>query len=203
LVTGSVLHQFTTIAAGLSLQYDFQQWHFAILGLVASPWRDINQPQVGATLSMRHPNWTIMVRRRSRGGTSRAPAQQLGTYGASSSSRGFLADADDRSRRRGTGDLRDANVSISRDQWQINERWKLANPFPADPRGAGLELSYAFSTGGSGTGHLSFVCVPPRPGWPMPNGIGEQVHPVFLRLSRTIGKQSQFDFYVAGLPTAA
>ena len=37
----------------------------------------------------------------------------------------------------------------------------------------------------------------------MPNGIGEQVHPVFLRLSRTIGKQSQFDFYVAGLPTAA
>ena len=33
-------------------------------------------------------------------------------------------------------------------EWQIDEHWKLANPFKAGPAGgAGLELTYAFSNG--------------------------------------------------------
>src|SRR5258707_13165470 len=64
IVTASALHQFTQqFAAGVSLQYDFQQWHFnspSGLGGIA-PWRDINTPQVGATFVFApSEDWTIM-----------------------------------------------------------------------------------------------------------------------------------------------
>jgi hypothetical protein len=88
-------------------------------------------------------------------------------------------------------------------EWQIDAHWKLANPFSAGPTGgAGLELTYAFDNGweaGAGAAYRSFVFRLDQDG-PVPNGIGEQSYiPVFLRLSRTIGKQSQFDVYAAAL----
>ncbi len=62
IATGSVLYQVNKqFAAGLSLQYDFQQWHFSNSTGVA-PWRDINQPQVGANfIYAPTDDWTIMV----------------------------------------------------------------------------------------------------------------------------------------------
>lgn len=210
LVTGSVLHQFTTqFAAGLSLQYDFQQWHFdnpSGLGGTA-PWRDINQPQVGATfIYAPAEDWQIMVSPSVAWGyETGASSGNSATYGA------VVVVSKDFSPTLtiGLGAAVYRQIFETRTypflaiEWQINERWKLANPFPAGPQGgAGLELSYAFGNGweaGFGGTYRSFVFRLDQDG-PVPNGIGEQTYiPVFLRLSRTIGKQSQFDFYVAGL----
>jgi hypothetical protein len=214
IVTASALHQFTQqFAAGFSLQYDFQQWHFnspSGLGGVA-PWRDINTPQVGATFVYApSEDWTIMV------SPSVAWGYETGASTGNSLSYGAVVIA--------TKDFSPTlsiglGVAVYREiyetrtypflaiEWQIDEHWKLANPFQAGPTGgAGLELTYAFSNGweaGVGAAYRSFVFRLDQDG-PVPNGIGEQSHvPVFLRLSRTIGKQSQFDFYAAALANGA
>jgi hypothetical protein len=210
MVSVSALHQFTQqFAAGVSLQYDFQQWHFdkpAKLGGVA-PWRDIDTPQVGATfIYAPSEDWTFTLQPSVAWGyESGASTSNSLTYGA------VVVASKDFSPTLSIG----LGVAIYHEiyrtrtypylaiEWQINDRWKLANPFQAGPTGgAGLELSYAMGNGweaGVGATYRSFVFRLKQDG-PVPNGIGEQSYiPVFFRLSKTIGKQSQFDFYVAAL----
>jgi Domain of unknown function (DUF6268) len=210
IATGSVLYQVNKqFAAGLSLQYDFQQWHFSNptgLGGIA-PWRDINQPQVGANfIYTPTDDWTILVSPSVAWGyeTGASTSDAL-TYGA------VVVVSKDFSPTLSIG----LGAAIYREifrtrtypflaiEWQIDDHWKLANPFQAGPTGgAGLELSYAFGNeweAGFGATYRSFVFRLKQDG-PVPNGIGEQNYiPVFFRLSRTIGKQAQFDFYAAAL----
>ncbi len=84
-------------------------------------------------------------------------------------------------------------------RWQIDDRWRLANPFPAGPAGgAGLELAYSpderweFAAGGAhrttrfrldGDGVTN-------------GGIGENKYfPLFARISRNFGPRTQVDLY--------
>ena len=210
LAYGSALRQWTKqFAAGISVQYDFQQWHFdnpAKFGGVA-PWRNIDQPQIGAMFVF-------------------APAEGLEVTVAPAISWAYANGAS-------TGDAQNygAVVIVAKDfsptlslglgasvfrqidqtkvypflaiEWQIDDRWKLSNPFQAGPAGgAGLELTYAFAEGweaGFGGTYRSFTFRLDQSG-PVPDGIGEQTYlPVFFRLSRTMSKQAQFDLYAAGL----
>ena len=87
--------------------------------------------------------------------------------------------------------------------WQIDKNWKLSNPFAAGPTGpAGLELSYTFDDNweaGFGGSYRSYAFRLSRDG-PVPDGIGEQRFiPLFVRLSRNLGKQAQVDVYATGL----
>lgn len=210
IAAGSVLHQFTKqFAAGVSVQYDFEQWHFsnpAKFGGVA-PWRDINQPQIGATFVYAPAeDWTIVV------SPSVTWSYETGASTSDALNYGAVVIVSkDFSPTLSIG----LGAAVFRQiyhtpvypflaiEWQIDEHWKLANPFAAGPAGgAGLELSYAFANGweaGVGGTYRSFVFRLAQDG-PVPDGIGEQTFfPVFFRLSRTMGKQAQFDFYAAAL----
>jgi hypothetical protein len=208
LAAGSLLRQVTPqFAAGFSAQYDYQRWHFSgptRFGSVA-PWREINQPQLGATfIYAPTEDWTIVVSPSV--AWSYANGASTGdalTYGA------VLVVSKDFSPTLSIG----IGAAIFRQidetktfpflaiDWQINDRWRLSNPFAAGPTGgAGLELTYAFAEGwetGFGGTYREFWFRLDREG-PVPDGIGEQRFiPVFVRVSRTLGKQAQLDFYAA------
>jgi hypothetical protein len=210
IASGSVLHQFTRqFAAGFSLRYDFQQYRFSnptAFGGVA-PWGDINQPQIGATfIYAAAEDWTVVV------SPSVGWAYENGArtgdalnYGAVAiATRGFSPTLS-----LGVGAAVFRQINETRTfpflaiDWQIDDRWKLANPFPAGPTGgAGLELSYAFAEGweaGFGGTYRSFAFRLDQAG-PVPGGIGETTSiPVFIRLSRNMGPRSQFDFHAVAL----
>jgi len=83
--------------------------------------------------------------------------------------------------------------------WQINDKWKLANPFRAGPAGgAGLELAYAIDdnwelAGGGTYREYRFRL---KDSGPNANGIGQnQAIPLFARLTRKIGPNGRLDFY--------
>jgi hypothetical protein len=86
--------------------------------------------------------------------------------------------------------------------WQIDEHWRLSNPFRAGPAGgAGLELAYAFNErweiAGGGT-YRSYRFRLDDHGLAAA-GVGEnRFFPVFARVTRKMGPQTRFDFY-AGL----
>jgi len=87
--------------------------------------------------------------------------------------------------------------------WQIDDHWRLTNPFQAGPAGgAGLELTYGFAEYwelGLGGSYRSFVYLLAADG-PAGNGIGQNNFvPVFLRLSWKLDKGTEIDLYAAAL----
>ena len=87
--------------------------------------------------------------------------------------------------------------------WQINDKWRLSNPFQASPTGgAGLELVYALDSdwdlaGGATYRTYRFRL---RSDGPTPDGIGRnQGIPVFARLTRKLGTQGRLDFYAGAV----
>lgn len=211
IASASLLHQFApNIAAGISVQYDYQSYRFdsptAFGGM--SPWRNVQQPQIGATFIFApSEDWTIMV------APSVAWAYESGAsttdaleYGA------VLAVTKDFSPTLSVGLGAAVFRQIYETQtfpflaidWQIDKNWRLTNPFAAGPTGpAGLELSYKFDDGtweaGFGGSYRSYAFRLDENG-PVPDGIGEQRFiPVFVRLSRNLGPKAQVDIYATGL----
>ena len=86
--------------------------------------------------------------------------------------------------------------------WQIDDRWRLENPFPAGPAGgAGLDLTYTpddhweFAGGGA---YRSTRYRSDNAGV-TPGGVGEnRFFPLFARIARNFGAQTKVDLY-AGL----
>ncbi len=208
--SASLLHQFAiNVAAGFQVQYEYQGYHFdspaAFGGL--SPWRNVQQPQVGATLIFApSEDWTIMVAPSVswayESGASTSDALQYG---------GVVAATKDFSPTLSIGLGAAVFRQIYETQvfpflavdWQIDKHWKLSNPFAAGPTGpAGLELSYTIDDqweAGFGGSYRSYAFRLDRNG-PVPDGIGEQRFiPVFVRLSRNLGPRAQIDLYAAGL----
>ncbi len=210
LAAGSVLRQITPqVAAGFSVKYGFEQWHFSdpkAFGGIA-PWNDINQPQVGLTFIYKPTeDWTVVV------SPSVAWAYENGASTSNAVEYGAVVIAKkDFSPTLSVG----VGAAIYRQlyetktfpflaiDWKINDAWRLTNPFPAGPAGgAGLELVYSFGEGweaGFGGTYRSFSFRLDDNG-PVPDGIGENRSiPLFFRLSRNIGKQAQVDFHAAAL----
>lgn len=210
IASASVLRQFATnIAAGLSVQYEYQGYHFdsptAFRGV--APWGNVQQPQIGATFIFApSEDWTVMVSPSVawayESGASTSDALEYG---------GVVAVTKDFSPTLSIG----LGAAIFRQiyetktfpflavDWQIDKNWKLSNPFAAGPTGpAGLELSYTFDDNweaGFGGSYRSYAFRLNRDG-PVPDGIGEQRFiPIFVRLSRNLGKQAQVDLYATGL----
>ncbi len=83
--------------------------------------------------------------------------------------------------------------------WQITDRWSLANPAPAGPAGpAGLEFAYKFGDGwetGFGATQREERHRLDRDG-PFPDGVGEHTFTlVFARIGQDIGTTAQMNFY--------
>ena len=208
--TGSMLRQFTPqIAAGISISYEYQDWSFtnpAAFGGVA-PWANINRPRLAGTfLYTPAQDWTIgfipSVGWSLESGASMGDALEYGAVVTVSKlvSPGLTL---------GLGAAVFHQIFETKVfpfpviNWQIDERWKLTNPFEAGPAGgAGLEMTYRINDQweiGAGGSYREYVFRLSKDG-PVGNGIGQNKFvPVFLRVSYHAGKQTQVDFYAAAL----
>jgi len=85
--------------------------------------------------------------------------------------------------------------------WQINDKWRIANPFEAGPAGgAGLEAVYAPNdrweiAEGATYRSYRFRLATDNP---TPSGVGENNFiPIFLRVTRKLTKDARIDFWAA------
>ncbi len=210
LASGSVLRQFTPqIAAGLSLSYAYESWHFdnpAAFGGQA-PWSSLNRPQIGATLLYApDQDWQILVAPSVEWDyESGASAGDAVTYGAVLSAAKTFSPG----LRLGLGVAafrqiyRNRFLAFPVIDWKIDDKWSLKNPLQAGPAGgAGLELTYAINDAteiGVGGSYRSFLYRLDRDG-PVSNGIGQVSYvPVFLRVSYRFTPRVHLDFYAAAL----
>jgi hypothetical protein len=84
-------------------------------------------------------------------------------------------------------------------RWQIDDKWRLANPFRAGPSGgAGLELVYAINDNwevAGGAAYRSYRFRMDDQGF-APRGVGEnRFFPVFASLTRKIDRQTRLTLY--------
>lgn len=209
-VAGGMLRQFTPqLAAGISASYDYQSWTFSDPTAFGgtTPWNNINRPRLAATLLYTPAeDWIIgfipSVGWSYEQGAEVSDALEYGAVVTASkvfSPRLTL----------GLGAAVFHQIFETKVfpfpviKWQIDDRWKLSNPFEAGPAGgAGLELTYAFNDRwemGAGGSYRSYVFRLSKDG-PVGNGIGQNNFvPVFLRASYHFGKDSQLDLYAAAL----
>jgi hypothetical protein len=209
-VAGGMQRQFTPqFSAGFSVSYEYQDWTFtnpAAFG-GAAPWNNINRPRLAAPLFYTPTeDWVIglipSVGWSYENGASASDALEYGAVVTASkvfSPRLTL----------GLGAAVFHQIYETKVypfpviDWQIDDHWKLMNPFEAGPAGgAGLELEYAFNDRweiGAGGSYRSYLFRLSRDG-PVGNGIGQNNFvPVFLRLSYHGGKDFQLDIYAAAL----
>jgi hypothetical protein len=206
IASGRVTRQITPqFSAGFALRYDYEDWKFArpVAFGGAAPWSQLNAPNISLDVGYAFESdlqvgisplfgWAF---------ESGAKTSDALTYGAilvatKVFSPGLMVGA-------GMGIVRQIDDTkvfpFLIVNWQIDDRWRLGNPFPAGPAGgAGLELTYApderweFAGGGayrSTRYRLDDVGI-------APGGIGEnRFFPLFARVSRKFGAQTKVDFY--------
>jgi len=85
--------------------------------------------------------------------------------------------------------------------WQINDKWRIANPFDAGPAGgAGIEAVYSPNERweiAEGVTYRSYRFRLATDN-PTPSGVGENSFiPIFLRVTRKLTKDARIDFYAA------
>jgi hypothetical protein len=206
IASGSLTRQITPqFSAGLALRYDYEDWKFsrpAAFGGLA-PWTHLNAPTLSADLGYAFDGdlqvgvsplfgWAF---------ESGAKAGDALTYGA------IIAATKVFSPRLMLG----AGVGVVRQidetkafpfvivRWQINDRWRLGNPFPAGPAGgAGLELVYApgdpWELAGGGAYRSTRYRLDAA--GIAPGGVGEnRFFPLFARMSRNFGAQTRVELY--------
>jgi hypothetical protein len=209
-VAGGVLHQFTPqIAGGFSAVYEYQSWTFSdpvAFGGVA-PWKNVNRPRLeGTFLYAPAPDWVLgfipSIGWSFESGASTGDALE---YGAVFTAAKVFSPT----LTLGLGaavfhEIFETKVyPFPVIDWQIDEHWKVSNPFEAGPAGgAGVELIYAFNDKwemAAGGSYRSYVFRLSQDG-PVGNGIGQNNFvPVFLRVSYHADKATQLDFYAAAL----
>jgi hypothetical protein len=206
IVSGTVARQFTReISAGFSLRYDYEAWTFGnpVAFGGKAPWENLNAPNIAASLTYAITPDVLVGFVPSFGWSfeSGAKTGDALVYGAILSATKVFS----------PGLALGIGASIVHQidenkvfpfliiQWQIDERWRLANPFRAGPAGgAGLELAYMIDdnweiAGGGAYRSYRFRL---KDSGPTPAGIGEnRFFPVFARLTRKFGAQTKLDFY--------
>lgn len=210
LASGTVLHQFTPhFGAGVTLRYDFESWHFddplAFGG--KAPWGDVQRPSIA--VPMRYALTSDMV-------ASAVPSVQWAyedganagdavIYGALLS----IARVFSPSLMLGLGAAIFREIDETKAfpfvlvEWKIDDRWRVANPFPAGPAGgAGVELVYApndaweLAAGGTWRTYRFRL---DRDG-PVPNGIAESRGvPLFARATYRFTRDTRLDAYAGAL----
>jgi hypothetical protein len=207
IASGSITRQITPrFSAGLALRYDYEDWKFSrpVAFGGAAPWSHLNAPNISVSLGHAFDadlqidispllGWAF---------ESGAKTSEALTYGAILTatkvfSPSLMVGA-------GMGIVRQIDdtkvfpfVIVN---WQIDDRWRLGNPFPAGPAGgAGLELTYApddrWEFAGGGARRSTRYRLDDTGS--APDGIGEnRFFPLFARVSRNFGAQTKVDLYV-------
>jgi len=206
IVSGSVTRQITPqFSAGLALRYDYEDWKFSrpvAFGGVA-PWSHLNAPNISLDLGYAFDpdlqvgisplfGWAF---------ASGAKTSDALTYGAILVATKVFSPSL----------MLGAGVGVVRQiddtkvfpflivNWQIDDRWRLGNPFPAGPAGgAGLELTYAPDDRWEFAGGSAYRSTRYRldDAGIAPGGVGENRYfPLFARVSRNFGAQTKVDFY--------
>jgi hypothetical protein len=209
IVSGRVTRQFTTqFSAGITLRYDFQDWKFGSPSAFGgqAPWKYLNAPTVTVDLSYAlQPDLLIGVTPLIGWGyESGAGGGNALIYGGIVSATKVFSP----SLVLGVG----AGVVRQIDEtkvfpfliinWQIDDHWRLANPFAAGPAGgAGVELAYApddrweFAIGGAYRLYRFRL----NDSGPAPRGVGEnRFIPLFARITRNLGPKTHIDLYAGG-----
>ncbi len=209
-LAGTMLRQITPqFSAGFSVSYEYQDWTFndpTAFGGTA-PWSNINRPRLAGTfLYQPAEDWVLgfmpSVGWSFEGGASTSDALEYGAVLTASkifSPRLTL----------GLGAAVFHEIYQTKVypfpviDWQIDDHWKVTNPFEAGPAGgAGIEVVYAFNERwelGAGGSYRSYVFRLAKDG-PVGNGIGENNFiPVFLRGTYNAGKGTRIDIYAAAL----
>jgi hypothetical protein len=209
-VAGGMLRQFTPqIAAGLSASYEYQEWTFADPAAFGgtAPWKNINRPRLAATLLYTPAEGWLIGFIPSVGWSYEEGAETSDAleYGAVVT----IAKVVSPRLTLGLGAAVFHQIYETKVypfpviNWQIDDRWRLTNPFEAGPAGgAGIELIYGINDLweiGAGGSYRSYVFRLSKDG-PIGNGIGQNNFvPVFVRASYHFGKESQLDIYAAAL----
>ncbi len=206
IASGSVTRAFTAhFSAGLTLRYDYEDWRFsqpARFGGTA-PWGQINMPSVAGDLSYAAGSGILLGIIPDVGWSyeSGAKTSDALIYGAILTatkvfSPDFMLGV-------GAGVFRKIDetkvIPFAIVRWQINEHWRLGNPFPAGPAGgAGLELVYQPDANWeiSGGGAKQSTRYRLSGDGLAPGGIGDnRYYPLFVRIARNFGTQTSVDVY--------
>lgn len=205
-VSGSVIRQLTPqLSAGVSLRYDYETWGFGnpVAFGGKAPWENLLAPNIAGTLTYAIAPSLLLAVAPSFGWSyeSGANASDAKVYGAIFSATKVVK----------SGLAVGIGASIVRQidetkvfpyvilQWQIDERWRVANPFRAGPAGgAGLEVEYTIDNDwgiAAGGAYRSYRFRLNGDG-AAADAIGENRYfPVFARLTRKLGARTNLDFY--------
>jgi hypothetical protein len=206
IASGSLTRRFTPqLTAGITLRYDFQDWKFgnpAAFGGQA-PWKYLNAPNIAIDLRYAfQPDILIGVTPTIGWGyESGAGGGNALIYGGIVSATKVFSPSLVLGVGAGIVRLIDETkvfpfVIIN---WQIDEHWRVSNPFAAGPAGgAGVELAYApddrweFAIGGAYRLYRFRL----NDSGPAPGGVGEnRFLPLFARVTRKLGPQTRIDLY--------
>jgi len=189
---------------GLNVGYQYESWSFSSPSAFGSeaPWGTINRPSVGLNIQYQaSPDVGLFLSPQFEWDYETGANQNAQNFGAVLGatkvfSRDLIVGL-------GAGVFRQIDetrvfpfVILN---WQINDKWKLANPFRAGPAGgAGLELVYAiddnWDVAGGGTYREYRFRL--KDSGPNANGIGQnQGIPLFARLTRKLGATGRLDLY--------
>ncbi len=189
---------------GFNVGYQYERWSFSSNSAFGSqaPWGTINRPGVGFNLGYQvQPDLGLFIAPQFAWDYETGASQSGQNFGAVVGatkffSRGLVLGL-------GAGVFRQIDetkvfpfVIVN---WQIDDKWKLANPFRAGPAGgAGLELVYAIDDNweAAGGGTYRQYRFRLKDSGPNANGIGQnQAIPLFARLTRKLGPRGHLDLY--------
>jgi len=205
-----VTRQFTAgFSAGISARYGYESWHFTAPSSLAAtaPWGDIERPALGLRFSQQiTPQVAVFaapeIEWSHESGASASNAKNFGAVlGATNAFAPTLVLG------AGVGVFRQIDTTRVFPylivHWQIDDSWRLSNPFQAGPAGgAGLELVRRLDAqwelaGGASYRDYRFRL---RADGPAPEGIGRNHGiPVFARLTRQLGPTGHLDLYAGAV----
>ena len=206
IASGALIRQVTPqFGAGLALRYDYEKWNFSQAAAFGgqAPWDRLNMLSVSLPVD-------FAFARDFRVGITPlfGWSYETGAGGSNARNYGAVLAATKRFSPQltlgaGAGIFRQIDETkvfpFLVVQWQINERWRLANPFRAGPAGgAGLELAYAvddnWEVAGGGAYRSSRFRLDDN--GLAPGGIGEhRFFPLFARVARKWGPGTTLELY--------
>lgn len=211
IASASISRQFTPqFNAGVSVQYSYEEWKFNSDNVAfggQSPWSNLSRPVLGVDLTYAATEDLVFSLSPTFGWSydTKASASDAQVYGALLTATKVFSPT--LTLGLGAGVFRDVGKTRAFPflivDWQINDKWSVANPFPAGPAGgAGLEVVYAWNERWQIAGGATYRSYRYRLAHdsPYPDGIGESRSiPVFARLTHKFGKASRVDFYAGVL----